>query len=249
MEAGCQPGGGTHSSRFASPGHRPAERWVPSERLPLYQSVVGRAGDEGAASLDSKKAFTWSKKLAGFAGASGFAATGGVRRCPLSYHDCTGFVGLTQPGGGTHTVRFASPGHRPAIRCVPSERLPAYQSPTGAAGGGGSTGAATGAAAAGAGAGVGDDALFGFIVPRYKPPPRNRAAAAAPAYLAWSLISAIKLPSTQTGARARLVTRACGVGVRPGAKASAVGSKKSMTVERRGRLHGPKEVRDCIERN
>jgi len=124
-------------------------------------------------------------------------------------------------------VRFASPGHRPAERWVPSERLPLYQSPTGATGGGGSTGAATGAAAAGAGA-AGGEAVFGFIWPIYKPPPKNRAAAAAPAYLAWSLISATKLPSTHTGARARVVTRARGVGVRPGAKASAVGSKKSI---------------------
>ena len=80
----------------------------------------------------------------------------------------------------------------------------------------------------GAGA-AGGDALFGFE-PKYKPPPKNRAAAAAPAYLAWSLISATAPASTHTGARARLVTRARGVSVRPGAKASDVGRRKRMAI-------------------
>ena len=115
------------------------------------------------------------------------------------------------------------------MRCVPSAAPVATSRTTGAAGGGGggSTGA-TGAAGAGAGA-AGGDALFGFE-PKYKPPPKNRAAAAAPAYLAWSLISATAPASTHTGARARLVTRARGVGVRPGAKASAVGRRKRMAI-------------------
>ena len=149
--------------RFSSPGHRPAERWVPSERLPLYQSVVGRGGgDDGAEAVaDSKKALNWSMKLVGFADAfAAGVAAGGVKRCPLSYHDITGFVGRFQPAGGTHSVRFSSPGHRPAERWVPSERLPLYQSLAGTAGGGAS-GSAAGAAT---GAGGGDGALFVFLL-------------------------------------------------------------------------------------
>ena len=99
----------------------------------------------------------------------------------------------------------------------------------------------------GGGEGGGDGALLVSLLAPATIPPNSKAMAAAPTEMVWSSTPEIKPPSRRAGAKARfccetwLVAR-CGLGVRPGVKASNVGSTHSIRrISALGRLVAPRD--------